>query len=361
MTTAADIRKSMQIYVSKLDSYLETLPLSDMIFIYFVTVRNQYGEEELLPQINRACRLWQIPMAKTALYIARNAGNDGFCHIYQESEINYRVFMEGNNVVAFEKHYPTYNTIGGGVHVGVHWGNHLTVGLLVSWAKKRLLLASHKTVYTPSDEQPNQAQANRIECNTWFEEALDNATSCIVNGVPSGVTVQSMYAEICQDPILGDILRAMKQVYLGNDHTSSGGGKYISVKGRKKYMDGNLHGSSAHGGIGDAPEVDGDHLHVKFVEFLRSFMTGMFAVRHDLSSVRLFYDKQAQGFMVRYQYGEENLSESDVFYVDKDLAQRAFAYENLSTIQKQSLPLARREAEETVVRDVRNIFLRVVA
>jgi hypothetical protein len=60
--------------------------------------------------------------------------------------------------------------------------------------------------------------------------------------------------------------------------------------------------------------------------------------------------------MVRYLYGEENMDESDVFYVDKGLVRRAFAYETLSSIQKQSLPLDVREAEETVVREVRDTF-----
>lgn len=349
MATHRELRAEFQRHVKNIDNFVATLPNSDICFLYFEV----YNQKEPIPLITKICKLWKTAACNEDVYVARSTGRDGYCYFYRKSEITYRTLTEDDRVIAYERENATRTApfqLGGATATttGVQWGNHLTVGLSRSHATQRMLLMTHKTVYESDPNHPNRSQANRVYCNVYLDEPLDSTSQCIAMGRPTGLSVEHTYINIVQEAGLVPMLERIHHMYAnGPAHTGGKleGGRRICTgpKGGKYVMHGLKRcyvrrprvrgGAGSHGGV---LVDDGSEFSTEFVEFVKLYvLTPVLQVQPNIKTAIVVFDVHSNGFMVRYNYGEHDLDESDVFYVDKELAFRAFRFITLSNEQKE--------------------------
>lgn len=359
--------------------YLEALPDSSTIVLYF-TVQRQ-TEVEVTPVLHETCKRWNpdIPGCDDDLLVVRGRGSDGYVYLYRTSALEYRVFLEGDTVVAYEPTESPYARVGGALRAvdEARWGDHWTVGLFISFHMRNLMLDSHKTRYIPSEEQPNQVQILRTGCNTIFDSPIEEATACVVDGVPNpDVTLGAMFRN--QEQYVLPLLQRIKAIYQGEIEPQKGGnatcymwwngrryrvrkgargGRYLLLKnGRKKYISSRALQS---GGAEEDSLLNerGDRLEEDFVQFLAEQLVRPLAdLRPELTSVFLVYDRDSDGFMVRHNFGEDEGREGALFHIDKGLARRAFGYATMSQEVRMSLSPEVREQQEVDLATFRTQF-----
>lgn len=336
-------------YADNLTRYWESLPDSNTCFLYF-----RMKDGNWVPYINNMCKVWKVG-DECDVYVAHSkTSGDGYCYVYQKSELDYKVFVDDDKAVsAFEKH--TYHTLGGCLITCAKWGNHLTIGLFNSYVTKKLMIDTHQTVYDMDKDRPTRSQTTCYECKMNFDEPLTSSTRCIMRGMPTDRTLWDTYGKEAREPALISIIEQVKQVYEGvvrgggrqrrgpRVYIGPRGGTYVMVKQRKKYL-------SIKGGAGANALLllteDATAFSDKFIEFLRSDVVEPAAiVQPDLSEFILMYEKGGDGMMARYNYGTV---ESDICYVDVGMASRALSFASLNVEEQRDLSVS--EARATVDR-----------
>lgn len=339
--------------------FLDTLPESDICFLYFGT-KTIHEEAEVVPLINMLCKEWNTDACDEPVYVAHNSrSSDGFVYMYRDSEIRYRAFLDDNKITAFERENQSIRgTQLGGVGKNtlshVRLGNHLTVGLMNSFVTKRLMLNTHKTIYTPDEDQPNRTQTNYCECNVYFDEPLTESSQCIMNGTPMGVSIGHTYTNIVKDAAIVGLVKACKHIYInavdGVHHSTGGSGQRIHVGprgGTYVWSSSGVHRRKRYlqkGGVGSFTNDSGRAFSDTFVEFLRTIVAvPVLQLQPYLSNIIVVYDKSCDALMLRYNYGTRDLSDSDFCFVDIGMAQRAFSYFVMDPNEKAAMDSASRQ------------------
>jgi hypothetical protein len=353
--------------VSNLDAYLKTLQDTNINFLRIIIKHNQ---EPVITvnTVQKHFKAKEIEPINEDLYIVRNTGTDGYCYIYRKSAITYSVTTNAGTVVAWEKE-PGYSQLQGGAVVKqVHWGDHITVGLIISYKAepKQLLLVSHKSSFTSclDDDTPTRVQKNQNDCNTFFQDDLNAQTACVREGVHMNMTMEHAYCDVSKDPDILHMVSAMKHIYEGAYSALGGGvatkreyvqcngkrylvrsgprgGRFIQVQGEgKRYIKCRGRGHAQHGGAvrSDFVTENGTAFKNEFAEFIRdAAVRQVLQLRPQLSSATVIYDGESDGFMIMYEYGDDDLDLANQFFVDAELARRAFTFESIGEAGRAAL------------------------
>lgn len=358
-------KEELRLYTRNLSKFIASLPESSVRFLYFYANREKIGNElaikEIIPTVNEVCKEWKTSIQSRPFYVIKNDGTDGYCYIYTESELKYKVTIDNYNIVETYQSDKEYAQFGGNHLTNVNWGDHLTVGLQISYVTRKLLLASHLTSYVVLEEEPNIAQTNRIECNVYFSENIEDNSQCIINGALLGMSLSTFYKPKHVIPVL----KRLKNIYTGKPtsiqyggskvYLGPNGGRFIKKNNKNIY----LRKLNQKGGTNDPFLRDGNGVfNDTFVRFIQEYVLNKISsAKRNFSGASIIYDTEAYGFMIRYMFGENDLSETHFFYLEKGMVANVMSYVNLSEIQKESLPESERIFNENEVQKFNTIIV----
>lgn len=263
-----------------------------------------------------------------------------YCYVYKETEAKYNVHVSRlGNVTGFDKNN-SFSKLGGAIAKNVNWGNHLTVGIERSFSTRRILLTSHKTVYSPDPDDPNEYQGENLYCNIFLTDTPPNETTeCVFQGTSDGTLMK--YAQVAKDETAIEVVKVFHDKIVHRQrggklhtiefayhngkrykvHTGNRGGRFIVVTNRHIYL------NSLKGGVGDGSIWEDDRTKAfteTFVDFIGSMAINQVGSNRDDLVEAIIVDDGSDHFMMRYVFGFENLTLSNVFAVSKSVALQAF-------------------------------------
>ena len=334
--TMATTSKPLSDYLKRLTTFVQSLPKSDVKFLYFIY---DAKTKNLEPSLNTIAYEWKNPKVVKPLYVIPNKTVPiDYWYIYQENEIKYNV--EDNKIVPYEKDNATqsYSEVEQTGGTLANWGNHLTIGFATSYKLRDPLMQTHVTIYGTDVPSRYQKYCNILVDST----APTESSACIWEGKvmysdaskTTPVTLLSTYQDhdyaiqVIKD--IYDIVttrgghntkRAKRKIskrtykYNGKQYivnTGQRGGTYINYNNTKKY-------------IGGASWTNNEGFTDKFVKFLQAYVFPEISKqRNDLIKVYVVYDG-SENIAIRYVFGGyDHVSESHFFIIDKNLFTQAY-------------------------------------
>lgn len=311
-------------YIHRLESFISHLPDSDIMFLYFVVKNRDVESIKYTPRINTQAKKWNLE--GIPLYII--PGGKGYCYVYKENAIQYKVYLNKGKVSGFDKQETSYGTIGGSgknIISNVHLGNHLTIGINTSYTTGEIILVTHLTSYIPDTKHPSNSHRDSLECNFFLTDTLDKTTDCIQFGKPRGQKIE-IYEGV--DKLILPVLKSIHHILWNNTvtggkksrltktrlYTGSKGGTYKLVKGRRVYIGGNR-------GFKD-PQSGG--FVSSFVEFVKEMLLDKVSSYRSNLDQAMVIDDGSDHLMIRYIFRERYNDLSSVFMMERNMLTEAW-------------------------------------
>lgn len=309
-----------------LNRFASGLPKTNVAFLYFI---KDTATQSYLPKVNTIAAEWNIPEISQPLYVIPGIHGDGYLYIYKSSELKYEVILRNNkDVIGFQsssRKLPSTPVIGGSLLNNVNWGNHLTIGINKSFISSDILLMTHKTIYIENPNDPIHSQRDEVKCNIVLNKTLTESCSCIEAGRPTQNTLD-IYKKNALDP---DAFLIIKNIHSILMNPSAYGGR----RGQK-------------GGV----RPRGGAFTNRFIAFFLDRVIHPISV----SVVNLYecivMDEGEEHIAIRYNYGDDELSDSRLFIVARTMV--------IEVEQAYNVPLIRRSIQDANVLDRFDLWIR---
>lgn len=289
-------------YIKKLTTFVASLSNTNISFLYFV--KDNMNGTGFIPRVNTCAREWILE--NEPLYFLPGVYGDGFFYIYRENALKYNVYFDQQNkITGFEPQVSSHGVFSGGsgtVLKNVTLGNHLTIGLQKSFTTGKILFMTHKTIYVPNMDNPNEYQRDSIECNVYLSPIFNGMCDCIQQGKPDGSKIQ-IYETIGNDSNAISILKAIYSI-IWNQSAGNPKKKY-----RRKQKG---------GVINFKDQVTGGFVS-SFVTFINNVVLNEIQTHRSDLSEAIVIDEGGDFIIIRYIFKTNGMDLSNLFAIKRNI------------------------------------------
>ncbi len=337
-------------YRTRIDDFVSALKKTHIWYLYF----DRAGR----PAVTTHLGIWNCPNTPEC-FVAKGT-TKGWCYVYLQTTISHLVRHHNDKTGKVtiirnpDEEYTGDHFDGSQIGLANH-GDHMTLGIQPRYPKEIEL----RTHYTTYQEDPTDFSyiRNELPCNMVLNEnqdGIDKNTQClpIKKEIPQVFTIGQIYNGL---PYALDITNAVSKIALGlkvgggveyrvyngkryRIHNGKRGGKYIKIKGNRKYIVPNTRLQKG----GDALSYKNTRFSDDIIGFLAErFVDRVFSVSQTpINNAIILYDEMSElgnktnkYIVFMYNLVEDRMR---IFYVDCQLVLMAYyAWRNIETASVQ--------------------------
>jgi hypothetical protein len=341
-------------YIRNVDAFADSLPMSDVRFLYFRETEDAKGNVAFRPRLNKTARMWMDARLKSQpVYLVPGIRPDvhsRYVYVYKESALKYAVYLDDDKVTGFNL-LPTLSSMNlkqnaGNGYVEANWGDHCTVGVELNEDENEWMFMTHLTAYKARKSDATKYIRDKyIECNMMMSDVISNKTQCYEK-----YSLHPMEYSLDKYESRGndyDIIRTLQLLHRKiAGGVKAGGGEVVAYKGRRYKVSLGVRGGrkiTVDGKIVRLPrpkmqkggsDKTRHHVHdgfaEDFVQFIHDYRVVPMLTQDDrLHEVILVDDLESDQMMIRYNVDHgDGLDivriESQIFAMPRDLVLAAY-------------------------------------